>query len=99
LAQRNLPAKNTLAAADAKVVEERFRARLYPHHLTLTQSRALGRRVSDEFIVPVCRVHLHHDVAHIAELGLAPICLAIELGFWIGGRGLGVILALVAVEI
>ena len=27
-AHRNLPAKNTLAAADAKVVEERFRARL-----------------------------------------------------------------------
>ena len=28
-----------------------------PHHLTFTQPRALGRRVSDEFIVPVCRVH------------------------------------------
>src|SRR5262249_46381105 len=27
------------------------------HHLTFTQSRALGRRVSDEFTVPVCRVH------------------------------------------
>jgi hypothetical protein len=26
-----------------------------PHHLTFTQPRALGRRVSDEFIVPVCR--------------------------------------------
>ena len=28
-----------------------------PHHLTFTQPRALGRRVSDEFIVPVCQVH------------------------------------------
>ena len=28
-----------------------------PHHLTFTQPRALGRRVSDEFTVPVCRVH------------------------------------------
>ena len=26
-----------------------------PHHLTFTQPRALGRRVSDEFTVPVCR--------------------------------------------
>src|SRR5262245_44632873 len=145
-AQRNLPAKNTLTAVDAKIVEERFHARLSTigdggapdgtnpasappdlpahavpdknlmsagradidtnqkvstaakkrsrsgviralgktvrlrdkehrrfvlrqpclvcgrvpsdrHHLTFTQPRALGRRVSDEFIVPVCRVH------------------------------------------
>src|SRR4249919_3045868 len=28
-----------------------------PHHLTFTQPRALGRRVSDEFTVPLCRVH------------------------------------------
>ena len=27
------------------------------HHLTFTQPRALGRRVSDEFVVPVCRTH------------------------------------------
>ena len=33
------------------------RVPLDPHHLTFTQPRALGRRVSDEFIVPVCRVH------------------------------------------
>jgi hypothetical protein len=33
-----------------------------PHHLTFTQPRALGRRVSDEFIVPVCR--LHHGELH-----------------------------------
>jgi hypothetical protein len=28
-----------------------------PHHLTFTQPRALGPRVSDEFVVPVCRTH------------------------------------------
>ena len=27
------------------------------HHLTFTQPRALGRPVSDEFIVPVCKIH------------------------------------------
>jgi ERF superfamily len=28
-----------------------------PHHLRLAQSRALGRKVSDEFTVPLCRTH------------------------------------------
>src|SRR5204863_1873787 len=28
-----------------------------PHHLTFTQPRGLGYRVSDEFTVPVCRIH------------------------------------------
>src|SRR5262249_35386574 len=28
-----------------------------PHHLTFMQPRALGHRVSDEFTVPVCRIH------------------------------------------
>ena len=32
-----------------------------PHHLRFTQPRALGRRVSDEFIVPLCRGH-HREV-------------------------------------
>ena len=27
------------------------------HHLRFAQPRALGRKVSDEFTVPVCRVH------------------------------------------
>jgi hypothetical protein len=35
-----------------------------PHHLTFTQPRALGRRVSDEFIVPVCRIH--HRELHLS---------------------------------
>jgi hypothetical protein len=33
-----------------------------PHHLRFTQSRALGRKVSDEFTVPLCRGH--HREAH-----------------------------------
>ena len=31
------------------------------HHLRFAQPRALGRKVSDEFIVPVCRVH-HREI-------------------------------------
>ncbi|HKM54060.1 MAG TPA: ERF family protein [Isosphaeraceae bacterium] len=180
-AYRNLPAKNTLTAADAKIVEERFRARLStigdarmpdgasdgpapggtpdglvpvgppnavaderavsvarphaggsqkaaaprkrslsssvralgktvrlrdkdhrkfvlrqpclvcgrvpsdPHHLTFTQPRALGRRVSDEFIVPVCRIHhreLHlsgDEVAWWQTLNIDPLPVALRL--------------------
>ena len=178
-AHRNLPAKNTLTAADAKMVEERFRARLSaigpphgtcdppaeggmpdgpadhepphgvpdqtavsgasdagirqkapvraskkqsrsdairalgktvrlrdrdhrrfvlrqaclvcgrvpsdPHHLTFTQPRALGRRVSDEFIVPVCRVHhreLHRsgdEAAWWRRLNIDPLPVALRL--------------------
>jgi hypothetical protein len=178
-AHRNLPAKNTLTAADAKIVEEQFRARLSaigpphgtcdrpaeggtpddlaghepphdvpdqtvvsgasdagtrqkapmrttkkqsrsdairalgktvrlrdkdhrrfvlrqaclvcgrvpsdPHHLTFTQPRALGRRVSDEFIVPVCRVHhreLHrsgNEAAWWRKLNIDPIPIALRL--------------------
>jgi hypothetical protein len=129
-AQRTLPAKNRLTAADAQQVEEAFRARLMtfdalaqpteepappstptstppaatrarapvidksrlalpeprrlrdrdhvraltkepclicgrcpsdPHHLRFVQPRSLGRRVSDEFTVPLCRGH-HREV-------------------------------------
>jgi hypothetical protein len=163
-AYRNLAAKNTLTGADAKIVEERFRARLSaigaaergsheppravpdqtltsggldtlgrqkapartknqshsevirslgktvrlrdkdhrrfvlrqaclvcgrvpsdPHHLTFTQPRALGRRVSDEFIVPVCRVHhreLHRsgdEAAWWRQLNIDPLPVALKL--------------------
>jgi hypothetical protein len=178
-AQQHMPAKNTLAAADAKMVEERFKARLSslsdspypqgspvtgtpanllaptgrpdalaeqgavtvggpdvgpsqkssrrakkqprrdvvqalgkttrlrdkdhrkfvlrqpclvcgrvpsdPHHLTFTQPRALGRRVSDEFIVPVCRVHhreLHRSGGELAwwrKLNIDPLPVALRL--------------------
>jgi hypothetical protein len=33
-----------------------------PHHLSFMQPRALGRKVSDEFAVPLCRVH--HRALH-----------------------------------
>lgn len=33
-----------------------------PHHLRFAQPRALGRKVSDEFTVPICRIH--HDELH-----------------------------------
>jgi hypothetical protein len=35
-----------------------------PHHLRYMQPRALGRKASDEFTVPFCRVH--HRAAHRA---------------------------------
>ena len=169
-AQRNLPAKNTLTAADAKIVEERFQVRLStisdgqasdgttpaappphagaekslvsagranaeasqkastaakkrsrsgviralgktvrlrdkehrkfvlrqpclvcgrvpsdPHHLTFTQPRALGYRVSDEFTVPVCRIHhreLHRsgdEAAWWQKLNIDPLPVALNL--------------------
>src|SRR6478735_4789034 len=169
-AYRTMPAKNTLTSADAKIVEERYRARLSaiepshgtcdrpaeghepphavpeqtgvsrasdadtrqntpigatkkprsdairalgktvrlrdkdhrrfvlrqaclvcgrvpsdPHHLTFTQPRALGRRVSDEFIVPVCRLHhreLHRsgdEAAWWRGLNIDPLPVALKL--------------------
>src|SRR6516164_578570 len=141
-AQRKLPAKDQLSAADAQRVEEAFAAKLAvtqaqsarsddvlsepslaeqtsaprqidktalvfpeprrvrdrdhirhlikqpclvcgrrpsdPHHLRFAQSRALGRKVSDEFTVPLCRghhreLHRHGDEAGWwQKLGLDP---------------------------
>jgi ERF superfamily len=127
-AQRRLPAKNQLSAADAQQVEEAFAAKLAlihpqnasvddqgitektgiseidksilafpeprrirdrdhvrhvikqpclicgrrpsdPHHLRFAQSRALGRKVSDEFTVPLCRAH-HREVHRCGDEGL-----------------------------
>ena len=57
-----------------------------PHHLTFTQARALGRRVSDEFTVPVCRLHhreLHRsgdEAAWWQKLNIDP--LPVALGLW-----------------
>jgi hypothetical protein len=64
-----------------------------PHHLTFTQPRALGRRVSDEFIVPVCRLHhreLHrsgNEAAWWERLNIDPIPIALRL--WQHSRGNG----------
>ncbi|TFV71245.1 DUF968 domain-containing protein [Bradyrhizobium frederickii] len=55
------------------------------HHLTFAQPRALGRKVSDEFTVPLCRVHheeLHrhgNERAWWANLQITPLPLAQEL--------------------
>jgi hypothetical protein len=55
------------------------------HHLRFMQPRALGRRVSDEFAVPLCRTHhraLHRrgdEPAWWREVNLDPIVLAERL--------------------
>ena len=56
-----------------------------PHHLTFIQPRALGRRVSDEFTVPVCRIHhreLHrsgNEAAWWRKLNIDPLPVALKL--------------------
>jgi ERF superfamily len=37
-----------------------------PHHLRFMQPRALGRRVSDEFVAPLCRIH-HRAVHRVSD--------------------------------
>ena len=39
-----------------------------PHHLRFAQSRALGRKVSDEFTVPICRGH-HREIHRCGDEG------------------------------
>jgi hypothetical protein len=56
-----------------------------PHHLRFVQPYALGRRVSDEFTVPLCRVHhrdLHRqgdEAAWWGKLSIDPVPLALTL--------------------
>jgi hypothetical protein len=56
-----------------------------PHHLKFAQSRALGRKVSDEFTVPLCREHhreLHrvgNEAAWWANLKITPLEAAKDL--------------------
>jgi hypothetical protein len=60
------------------------------HHLRFMQPRALGRKVSDEFAVPLCRTH--HRAAHRARdeqawwrsIGIDPVKIARKL--WRGSR-------------
>jgi hypothetical protein len=64
-----------------------------PHHLGFTQPRALGRKVSDEFAVPLCRGH--HRAVHRSrderawwrQAGIDPIKVARRL--WKTTRGIG----------
>src|SRR5205807_9755390 len=63
-----------------------------PHHLGFTQPRALGRKVSDEFAVPLCRGH--HRAVHRSrderawwqQAGIDPIKVARRL--WKATRGI-----------
>jgi ERF superfamily len=61
------------------------------HHLRFAQLRALGRRVSDEFTVPLCRVHhreLHRQGDERAWWNKANIDpIPIALRFWQETRG------------
>jgi hypothetical protein len=56
-----------------------------PHHLRFLQPRALGRRVSDEFTVPLCRIHhreLHRqgdEAAWWDKLSIDPVPVALKL--------------------
>jgi ERF superfamily protein len=56
-----------------------------PHHLRHMQPRALGRKVSDEFTVPLCRIHhrLVHRVGNEAawwhDVGIDPVAVARNL--------------------
>jgi hypothetical protein len=55
------------------------------HHLRFAQPRALGRRVSDEFTVPLCRIHhreLHRqgdEAAWWSKASIDPVAVALKL--------------------
>ena len=88
--------KSTLALAEPRRVRDRDHVRYVAgqpclvcgrqpcdaHHLRFTQNRALGRKVSDEFTVPLCRghhreVHRHGDEgAWWGKSGIDPVPVA-----------------------
>jgi hypothetical protein len=56
-----------------------------PHHIKFAEQRAMGRKVSDKFTVPLCRLH-HRDLhrhgnerAWWTELGIDPLTTATAL--------------------
>jgi hypothetical protein len=61
------------------------------HHLRFAQPRALGRKISDEFTVPLCRAHhqaLHrhgNEKAWWVDMQLSPVPIAQEL--WAASPG------------
>ena len=55
------------------------------HHIRFAQPRALGRKVSDEYTVPVCRLH-HRDLHSYGDeaswwagVGIDPLPIALDL--------------------
>jgi hypothetical protein len=61
-----------------------------PHHLRFAQPRALSRKVSDEFTVPVCRLH-HRELHNHGDekmwwkaININPLPIAMKL--WKQGR-------------
>jgi hypothetical protein len=63
------------------------------HHLRFAQPRALGRKTSDEFVVPLCRTHhrqnhqVGDEVSWWKPSGINPIAVANRL--WSISRGVG----------
>jgi hypothetical protein len=61
------------------------RAPTEAHHIRFAQPRALGRKVSDEYTVPVCRLHhreLHRygdEASWWAGVGIDPLPVALDL--------------------
>jgi hypothetical protein len=78
--RRRSKAHLLFVAAQPCLICERFPCDA--HHLKFAQPRALGRKVSDEFTVPLCREHhqeLHrhgNEVAWWANMQVAPIEVA-----------------------
>jgi len=63
------------------------------HHLRFAQARALGRKASDEFTVPLCRGH-HREVHRCSDesewwrnIGIDPMVVARAL--WVEGHSIG----------
>jgi hypothetical protein len=62
-----------------------------PHHLRFAQPRALGRKTSDEFVVPLCRTHhrqnhqVGDEIAWWKPTGIDPVLVANRL--WGISRG------------
>jgi hypothetical protein len=60
------------------------------HHVRFAQARALGRKNSDEFVVPLCRMHHSHKTGNEVEWwkakGIDPLPVANRL--WGISRGL-----------
>ena len=61
------------------------------HHIRFAQPRALGRKVSDEYTVPVCRLH-HRELHRYGDeaswwvgVNVDPLPIAVEL--WRRARG------------